>query len=87
MLIFLKTGTISVVEPNEYPIKLYFSEERSRQLWVLDYKGDNDLQGTWKSNDGNPKSDWYGCFLKFFGQSARLRFTIKFVSTSWSQWF
>ncbi|CAD7962225.1 unnamed protein product [Amoebophrya sp. A120] len=54
----MQIGTISVVDPNEFPIKLYFSEERSRSLWVLDYKGDNDLQGTWKSNDGNPKSDW-----------------------------
>ena len=39
---------------DEYPIKLYFSEERANypNLWVLDYKGDNDLQGTWKSNNG-----------------------------------
>lgn len=49
----IQIGTISVVDPNEYPIKLYFSEERNRQLWVLDYKGDNDLQGTWRSNDGS----------------------------------
>ena len=49
----IQIGTVSIVDPNEFPIKLYFSEERSRSLWVLDYKGDNDLQGTWKSNDGS----------------------------------
>ncbi len=49
----MQIGTISVVDPNEYPIKLYFSEERSRSIWILHYKGDNDLQGTWKSNDGS----------------------------------